>query len=141
MIYISSEVYNAIIEAFSIHTPECGGVLGARPESVISEFYFDYDGISTPESYTPNYIKINNLLESEWAEKQIQMVGIVHSHGNSGEFPSCGDLYYCEQIMRSANIDQFILPIITLNPFCFHPYIVELKDNQIKVSKERYEII
>ena len=141
MIYISSEVYNAIIEAFSIHAPECGGVLGARPESVISELYFDYDGISTPESYTPNYIKINNLLENEWAEKQIRMVGIVHSHGNSGEFPSCGDLYYCEQIMRSANIDQFLLTIITLNPFCFHSYIVELKDNQIKVSKERYEII
>ena len=128
-------------EAFSTQTPECGGVLGARQESIISEFYFDFDGISTPESYTPNYIKINNLLENEWTEKQIQMVGIVHSHGNSGEFPSCGDLYYCEQILRSANIDQFLLPIITLNPFCFHPYIVELKDNQIKVSKERYEII
>jgi len=143
LIYITAAVFNAMIDAFSTHSPECGGVLGAPigQDTYISDFYFDFAGVGTAESYTPNCDNINDMLENDWAVQNIQMVGVVHSHGNMGTYPSCGDLYYCEQIMRNAHLQQFYLPIITLNPFCLHFYLIKIDDKKIKVSKEAFEII
>ena len=141
MVKIRREVYEAIKEAFLSRVPECGGVLGALPGEPISQFYFDMRGKGTPDSYTPDYEGINALLENEWAKDGVYMVGMIHSHGNAGDFPSCGDLYYCEQIMKSAGIGIFLLPIVTLQPFEIHMYAVLYREDRIYVKKEEINII
>ena len=84
---------------------------------------------------------INEILENDWAERGVQMVGIIHSHGNAGDFPSCGDLYYCEQIMKSANISEFMLPIVTLNPFKLNWYRVFCNSEKFSVKKDEFIIV
>ncbi len=141
MIYIRQGVYEAIEHAFTAHAPECGGVLGACDEREISEFYFDETGRSLPDVYVPDVERINDLLESVWAPRGVQMVGMIHSHGNAGSFPSCGDLYYCEQIMKHADIRVFYLPIVTLAPFELTIYQVRLQDERLRVEQMAFELI
>ncbi len=140
MISICRNTFDEIQNALGTRKPECGGVLGARPNEPISKFYFDISGISTDDSYTPDYEKINEILE-EWAKDGVQMVGMIHSHGNEGNFPSCGDLYYCEQIIRSnPSIKEFLLPIATVNPFAVFVYRVRF-NQKLYVSAESYQIV
>lgn len=141
MIYIAVDVFNAMKEAFSTRLPECGGVLGADKAGIITEFYFDSHGICTPDSYTPDHVKINEMMERDWAPRGICMAGIVHSHGNAGAFPSCGDLFYCEQIMRAAGLAEFLLPVVTVAPFCLHAYAVRVVEGRIKVCVEEYALV
>lgn len=140
MVYIHKNVYDEIRNVLGMKKPECGGVLGARPNEPISKFYFDVSGISTEDSYTPDYEKINEILEA-WAEEGIQMVGMIHSHGNEGNFPSCGDLYYCEQILRSNPvISEFLLPIVTVEPFEVFIYRICF-DGKLHVSADSYQLV
>ena len=135
MFRINRRVYEEIKEAFETHIPECGGVLGASPSNPISNFYFDATGKSSSNSYTPDCTAINEVLD-QWGEEDIRMVGIIHSHADSGGFPSCGDLIYCERIMKAGNYDRFYLPIVTLTPFVITPYVVELRDGRVNVQKQ-----
>ena len=140
MFSLYQNVYDEIRDALEAHIPECGGVLGASPSQPISKFYFDLSGKSTADSYTPDYLTINDILD-QWAEENVSMVGIVHSHADGGDFPSCGDLMYCECIMKAANYDQFYLPIVTLSPFNITPYMVEITDGKLRVKKESIIIV
>jgi proteasome lid subunit RPN8/RPN11 len=140
MISICRNTFDEIQNILGTRKPECGGVLGARPNEPISKFYFDVSGVSAEDFYTPNYEKINEVLE-EWAKEGVQMVGMIHSHGNSGTFPSCGDLYYCEQIIRSnPSIEEFLLPIVTVKPFAVFMYRVRF-DGNLHVSAESYQVV
>ncbi len=141
MIYIRQDTYDEIMRALGTHEPECGGVLGARPGMEISAFYFDMMGRSNSEMYIPNVEQINSMLEEDWAPRGLQMVGMIHSHGNAGKFPSCGDLYYCEQIMKNAEITTFYLPIVTKNPFEMNFFQVTYQNEKLKVEQKAIELI
>lgn len=80
---ITREVYDAIVENLSTRTTECGGVLGAGADGIVSEFYFDATGQSNPNGYAPDVNAINKMLINDWMPHSILMVGIVHSHVNS----------------------------------------------------------
>ena len=139
MVEIQKAVYNEICATLGTKKPECGGVLGARFGEAISKFYFDHSGISSSEAYFPDYETINGILEI-WAKDGVQMVGMIHSH-EKGKFPSCGDLFYCEQIMRNnPSISEFLLPIVTLQPFEIHFYRVRF-DQKFSVSPEDFHIV
>ena len=140
MFRINRRVYEEIKEAFETHIPECGGVLGASPSNPITRFYFDITGKSSTDSYTPDYLAINKVLD-QWAEEDIRMVGIIHSHADDGDFPSCGELVYCERIMKAGDYDRFYLPIVTMSPFAMIPYVVEIFDGRINVQKQACIIV
>lgn len=138
MVQIHQSIYEEIRTVIGMKKPECGGVLGASPNEPISRFYFDHSGLSAPNAYTPDCETINSVLEA-WAIEGIQMVGIIHSHENEGNFPSCGDLYYCEQILRNnPSLKEFLLPIVTLTPFSIHIYRVT---QGLTVSKDELQIV
>ena len=141
MISITQEAYDAIVLAFTSNEPECGGILGAAPGGPITHFYFDTTGASTPLSYTPNCEAINPLLLQKWAPAGVRMVGIIHSHSNAGNFPSCGDLHYAVQILRAASLTELLLPIVTLAPFQIWPYRVRWTGNQPSVTAETLHIL
>ena len=141
MIAIAKEAYDAIVRAFTENEPECGGILGATPGQTITHFYFDKTGASTPWSYTPDCEAVNTMLLQEWAPAGVRMVGIIHSHSNAGNFPSCGDLHYAEQILRATNLEELFLPIVTLAPFQIWPYRVSMTGNQPNVTTETWRIL
>lgn len=141
MVLITQETYDAIVKAFTSNEPECGGVLGAVPGEPITHFYFDKTGSSTPWSYTPDCEAVNTVLLREWAPAGVQMVGIIHSHSNAGNFPSCGDLHYAVQILRASSMTELVLPIVTLSPLQIWPYRVRLTGNQPDVTTETWRIL
>jgi len=120
--------------------PERGGVLGAKPGQPISKFYYDESGISTPDSYTPDYQTINSVLDI-WEQENISMVGMVHSHAGDDTLPSCGDLYYCEKILLSnRGLNNFYLPIVSVETKIIHPYRCYLTNGRIVVVKDEWMI-
>jgi proteasome lid subunit RPN8/RPN11 len=138
---IKQEIYEAIIRAFADNEPECGGILGAVPGGPITHFYFDKTGTSTPKSYTPDCEAINTMLQNEWASIGVQMVGVVHTHSNEGNFPSCGDLHYAVQILHATSLTELLLPIVTMNPIHIWPYNVQLVGKQPTVTSESLQIL
>ena len=110
---ITREVYDAIVENLSTRTTECGGVLGAGADGIVSEFYFDATGQSNPNGYAPDVNAINKMLINDWMPHSILMVGIVHSHVNGVDVPSCGDINYGIRILQALDtVDRFYLPIV-----------------------------
>lgn len=95
--------------------PEQGGVLGANEDGIISEYYFDKNGTSTSTGYVPNVTMINDVLANDWMPRGILMTGIVHSHANEVNVPSCIDVGYGIRILQSLDlVDKFYLPIVTV---------------------------
>ena len=142
MVHIYRTVYEEMKSALLRYPPECGGILGAKQGEPISKFYFDESGVSTPDSYTPDYITINTVLE-QWEREDVIMVGIAHSHEEAEIMPSCGDLFYCERILlANPKLENFILPIVSCISKEIRVYVCTLNDNgHIKVSQDNWQII
>ena len=117
---ITKEVLKQIKETVGRLQPEHGGILGATTDGTISEYYFDADGTSTPTGYVPNVSMINNVLTNDWMPRGILMVGIVHSHANGVNTPSCVDVGYGIRILQALDtVDKFYLPIVTVEDGMF----------------------
>lgn len=111
---LSKGVYSQILDTIGKYPPECGGVLGAGEDGIITEFFFDETGKSTPSGYAPDVTVINDMLINDWMPRGILMVGIVHSHANGINVPSCGDISYGIRILQALDtVDKFYLPIVT----------------------------
>lgn len=111
---VSKSVYVQIVNTLGKFSPECGGVLGAGDDGIITEFFFDETGKSTPTGYTPDVAAINDMLINDWMPRGILMSGIVHSHSNRNTVPSCGDIGYGIRILQALDtVDRFYLPIVT----------------------------
>ena len=112
---IYSKIIEMILNTLGTYRPECGGVLGAGEDGVITHYYFDSTGKSEPKCYTPDVEAINRVLTEEWFPKGIFMVGIVHSHDAMNPYPSCGDVSYGINILRALDTtEKFFLPILTV---------------------------
>lgn len=125
---LSRRVYAQIMDTLGRVSPECGGVLGAGEDGLITEFFFDATGRSTATGYTPDVAAINELLVRDWMPRGVLMVGIVHSHANGNCVPSCGDVGYGIRILQALDtVDRFYLPIVTVRGgsaelFCYAVY-------------------
>ena len=141
MVEITKDTFDEICANLFSTPAECGGVLGGRDGEAVSAFYFDRTGSSSPVEYTPDYVAINEVLD-EWATEGIQMLGMIHSHKGNDSMPSCGDLYYCEQILLANEaLERFLLPIALPDLKKIDLYACCLKEGHIKVSKEKFKII
>ena len=106
-------VYDQIMDTIGKKPPECGGILGAGADGVISDYYFDVTGRSEPNAYVPDVEAVNQVLEA-WHERGVHMVGIVHSHQDGLIAPSCGDIAYGVRILDALDaLERFYLPIVT----------------------------
>ena len=115
-IKMTRRVYERIVDTLGKYSPECGGVLGAGEDGVITEFFFDATGKSTPNGYAPDVKAINEMLTNDWMPRGILMVGIVHSHSNGNSVPSCGDISYGVRILQALDtVERFYLPIVTMD--------------------------
>lgn len=113
---ITSEIIHQIEQTIGKYPPEHGGILGAKEDGIISEFYFDHLGKSSSNGYSPDVESINKLLIEDWMPRNVYMVGIVHSHNHNISALSCGDVHYGIQILQALDsVDAFYLPIITIS--------------------------
>lgn len=141
MIRIDRGAYEALGAALLRNPPECGGVLGAVPGEPVSRFYFDESGVSTPDSYTPDYTAINAVLDL-WERDNVVMVGMAHSHGGDDGMPSCGDLFYCERILlANPALAEFILPVVSHGTGRIDVYVCSLIDGHIRVREDGFEVV
>ena len=127
---ITRSVIQQIEQTIGLYPPECGGILGAKEDGIISEFYFDRLGESSSEGYSPDVESINSILINDWMPRGIYMVGIVHSHSQELYALSCGDIRYGIQILQALDtVDAFYLPVVTvsLQRMILHPYVVYSK--------------
>ena len=114
-ITLTPKVYSQICHTLTSHLPESGGVLGGTADGIITDYYFDATGISRPDAYIPDVEAINRVLAEDWMVRGVLMRGIVHSHANGVDVPSCGDIAYGVQILAALDtVEEFYLPIVTV---------------------------
>lgn len=111
---LTRSVYTEILHTVGHFSPECGGILGAREDGIITNFFFDANGTRSPTGYAPDVASINAMLINDWMPRGILMAGIVHSHANGVEVPSCMDVGYGIRILQALDtVERFYLPIVT----------------------------
>lgn len=133
-LWITRNVFHQIEQTIGIYPPECGGIIGAKEDGIISEFYFDRLGKRSFEVYSPDVESINSILVNDWMPHNIYMVGIVHSHRGGLSIPSCADVAYGLQILHALDtVDSFYLPIVTRNQNMeIHGYIICRDDGRCR---------
>ena len=141
MLRLTESVYNQIKETIGNIPPEHGGVLGSGDGITITDYYYDYSGFTSSDSYCPDCNKINAVLENEWAVNNVYLAGVVHSHDSTCDFPSCGDIAYAEKIMQSAEMEHMYLPIVITKPFRVIGYSVKLVNGIVVTNKEHITIV
>lgn len=112
---INNNVYKEIISNQREIPPETGGILGGTKGRITIAVH-DI-GIQSEKkcSYTPNVEKMNQII-AEWKEKNIDFMGIYHSHFFGVDTLSEGDRKYIECIMKSMpkSINILYFPIIVM---------------------------
>lgn len=103
-------VYNQILNSFKFDY-EQGGILGSNNNIVVA---FNLDKRhGSKQTYTPNIEKLNNII-SEWHQKGITFVGLIHSHINNVGVYSNSDLEYLKNIyiLNKEILDKIYFPIV-----------------------------
>ena len=115
MLKISNNVYHEIIASLGTAPIESGGVLGAKSDGIVTKYYFDKSGMSSPQGYSPDVSAINSVLSKDWMPQGIYMTGIIHSHNSGNKYPSCMDIGYGARILGALDtVTEFYIPIFTL---------------------------
>lgn len=116
--------------------PETGGILGSDSNDVITDIILDIKS-NTGHccSYSPNVDFLNSCI-AEWAERNIQFVGIFHTHFAGVQTLSEADKKYIVSIMQAmpGGIDKLYFPIYVLPDRELICYVAERK------LKENFEI-
>lgn len=90
--------------------------------------------------YAPNTEFLNKCIE-EWADKDIEFCGIVHSHLNGQNTLSSGDMEYIKALYEvNPQLKNFYFPLV-LNGQEFKIYSVERNGEGITVKTDLLEII
>ena len=113
---MTKKVFSDIEKTIGSCPPECGGVLGAGEDGIVTAYYFDHTGEHSERGYAPDVKEINHVLEEEWMPRGLYMVGLVHSHENGVGVPSCMDVGYGIRILQALDtVNVLYLPIVTLS--------------------------
>ena len=112
---INKCVYNEIISTAKLLPPETGGLLGGRNNTVV-EVLRD-EGIHSDKkcSYYPNTALFNRTIK-EWRSKDIDFMGIYHTHYWGVDTLSEGDKIYITRIMRNMpeGVNQLYFPVLVM---------------------------
>ncbi len=112
---INNCVYNEIINTTKSLPPETGGLLGGR-NNTVTKVLRD-DGLPSDKkcSYYPDITLFNRTIE-EWQSKDIDFMGIYHTHYWGVDTLSEGDKIYIEKIMRNMpeEVDHLYFPILVM---------------------------
>lgn len=134
---IKNNIYNDIIYSLNDMPPETGGILGGVNNiitSSVQDFGIKKDNLC---SYTPN-VEVMNSVINEWRKKDIDFMGIYHTHFWGVDSLSQGDKTYIELIMKNMPNYLSILyfPLIVLPYKSMISYKAVLTNGRLAISKE-----
>ncbi|HCC34154.1 MAG TPA: hypothetical protein DEQ02_00355 [Ruminococcaceae bacterium] len=115
---ITKQVYDQICGTIGRHPAETGGILGSGDGGkTVDHYYFDYSAHTTGGTYSPDTAVINQVITG-WNAKDIEIVGVIHSHPKGHTKPSEGDFQYVKAIMKALDVrGKFFMPIVNVkNP-------------------------
>lgn len=135
---ITRQVFEKIINTIGSKLPESGGMLGTSDGEVIDTYVFDENALTDSSEYNPNIESLNHIIEKEWAERGIILIGMIHSHPQLIIKPSSADLQYARNIIQSFEGMKYLyIPIVNSslnNGFSIYSYIISLDDKERPVS-------
>ncbi len=138
VLHITEKCYEAIVKTIASTIPECGGILGMKRDTVISEYVFDKGIENSTEYYIPDINTLNKVL-IEWSDKNIQFCGMIHSHLLGRNKLSSSDIDYGRQILKSMNMDSIYMLLVDTDTVHHNLSVFELKMDSCK--KIQYDII
>ena len=136
-IRIQKKIYLNILQTLGRITPEAGGILGYR-EKIICDYYFDETAKNNINEYHPN-VDILNVILSDWAEKNIEFAGLIHSHTYKNNCLSYSDIYYARRIMDGDGLRKILFPLVLVHEI---PEIIFFEINiDGKIERKNCEIV
>lgn len=126
MIIFAQSTLTRIQASIGHVAPESGGILGSR-NGVISEFYYDYSGITDKNYYMPSD-EVDKIIR-QWNLMGYTFEGFIHSHTNRFS-PTNADIDYSLKVLRwyeeefKINKDTILIPLVksTWSFNAFHIY-------------------
>jgi proteasome lid subunit RPN8/RPN11 len=112
--YCRQGIHDEIMNAIGKKPAETGGVLGGnRKTGCISHFLFDDSAACSGATYSPDVERLNKKTFPAWNDKDIYLIGFVHSHPGRLSKPSGGDIVYAQRILAGIpEMDVLLMPII-----------------------------
>ncbi|MBU5477693.1 hypothetical protein KQI69_00565 [Eubacterium sp. MSJ-13] len=112
---IKNEKLLNLLQRLPEKLPETGGIIGGKNQE-ITEYWVDDDAVSKGKymcRYTPNVDVMNEKIH-KWSEKNIDFLGIFHTHYFGIRTLSKGDIEYMYKIMNVMPLSVKVLyfPII-----------------------------
>ena len=130
-IQIKRDVLDEICLSIKPYKYETGGIIGINESGIISDFQFDETYSSNPFEYSPNVDFLNQVINGEWANKNIAFVGFVHSHLNNDTL-SMQDVVYARDILKENScLANILIGVINLdeNKNYVEMYLVNMQEN------------
>ena len=101
-----------LIGMFNLKSKEQGGIIGADNAGYICEFYVEKNlSNNTNHSYIPNTKILEEIINTDWASKNIRFIGYVHSHLYNKNI-SDEDIYFCREFINMNDIESVICGIV-----------------------------
>lgn len=141
---VKREIIDKIANAAKGQKSEIGGILGSRQDGTVTEIAVDLPNERTlcRFEYYPDVAFLNSKIE-EWASRDIDFIGIFHTHFGGSKSLSKGDEVYIKAIMECAkNIsDCLLFPIFTLPDNEMTVYKACFLNDSIIIDKEELSIV
>lgn len=138
---INKCVYNEIINTAKLLPPETGGLLGGRNDTVV-EVLRD-EGLPSEKkcSYYPDTALFNRTIK-EWQSKDIDFMGIYHTHYWGVDTLSEGDKIYITRIMKSMpeGVDRLYFPLIVMPDKKLVCYVAKKTLGNLVIETESVEL-
>lgn len=126
IVKIAHNVCKNIMLTIGTRPVESGGILlGPVGTNDVTDFFFDNGGNCTEATYSPDCVTLRQKMKDEWLPAGIDMKGFVHSHPESLDRLSAGDLVYINRLLdKNKDMTMFIAPIVIPSQFRFRPLVV-----------------
>lgn len=112
---IETKVYGRIMSTIGSVRTEAGGMIGGY-NGVVTEFYYDDPcGRKNVDDYVhiPNVNHMNQILE-DWYARNIEFMGIIHSHPADMKTLSFTDIRYAQKLIKDNDMNYVLFPIIVM---------------------------
>lgn len=121
--------------------PEMGGLIGGR-NGVITTVAFDRGISGSMCSYMPDVYRMNRMIK-RWELKNIEFLGIFHTHFWGIRTLSKSDKEYMVQILNAMpeNITQLYFPVFVLPERNLTPYVAKRLKPDVLIQEEELIII
>ena len=140
---ICESAFYGIIDFIGSQKAESGGLLfGYENDYIVRKFIPDIHAETTFNTYSINADYLNPIITKLWNEKNLSVIGAVHSHPNNLPALSEPDNNYFNKLRQNMPRKKFFTPIVfTVPDGGFRLYSYVFLENMKKSVPAKYEIV